>query len=299
MDGLNKYEFLSKEDLEKYKNEMFSSICSDKEFIEYIKKEGFSLDDIKNNISLFNNYLDNYNIVKNIKDYQDCVKYGVSSRLILKKDGNEIIKTYDVLDPVKENMAYFSRFIIKDFPSEMDYLSLNDLDNKSLKNKILGKIKNGNWIYLNGATRSGKTYCSICFLNYLMKNYKGHVAFLDATVSFQNIINLFFSHDIDDKNEFYIILKKLIKCKILVIDNFGMEYKNSHIRDAFLIPLIDGRNKEKCITIINSCYSINDIDKLYKFKSDVWGLVSKHLMDVICDKSDGEIVTSVTANLYK
>ena len=73
-------------------------------------------------------------------------------------------------------------------------------------------------LYFLGASRTGKTYLSIAIVNNFIKNSEGKVAFLNTTMRFQELIDLLFSKNVNDKNEFNNLLKALVF-------NFALDYQ--------------------------------------------------------------------------
>ena len=59
-------------------------------------------------------------------------------------------------------------------------------------------------------------------------------------------------------------LDKLKECDLLVLDDFGNEFKSDFVRDNILFPLISYRLREKKFTIITSNYSMEDIAMMYQ-----------------------------------
>ena len=52
-------------------------------------------------------------------------------------------------------------------------------------------------------------------------------------------------------------------CQVLIIDDFGSEFKNDFIRDAILMQIIVKRSAKKLFTIFTSDYTIDQIETLY------------------------------------
>lgn len=294
MEEFNKINYVSEEELNNYKKELYQSILDDREFFTKITNEGFSKEEIYANLTKFDEYRKNYNIVKNIENYEDCKKYNCYEAISLYKDGRFIERQVEVLAPVKENMLYFTRFLYKDFDKKFNDIRYKDIDNKSLRKELNENIKNGKWLYLYGGHRSGKTFASIATCNEFIKAKEGMVAFIDTTKTFNDILKDYFN----DKETFNKNLKKLINCEVLVLDNFGAEYKNDMIRDALLIPLLQGRMENKKLTIFTSNYTISEVTTLYSNGKKVGELMSRQIKDIIESSIDGPIEFTSQDGLY-
>ena len=94
------------------------------------------------NLSLFDEWRKNFNIVKNIKSYQDCVKFNTFEKLILVRDKKFIDREYEVLPYVLDNIVYNSRFIVKDFSDNFNSLSLRNIDSKTQLSLVKTQLKN-------------------------------------------------------------------------------------------------------------------------------------------------------------
>ena len=63
-------------------------------------------------------------------------------------------------------------------------------------------------------------------------------------------------------------LQDLIAVDLLVLDDFGNEYKNVFIRDTIIYPLLNERLKNGKLTWFTSAYTVKDIINMYSFKSN-------------------------------
>jgi DNA replication protein DnaC len=286
-------------DLEDYKNEIYNKISSDKEFYASLIRHGFCDAEILSHLSTFNDYYNNYLIKKQIKTYADCVRLNCFNAMFLTKDENkDIVRTFEPFAPVKEKIDYNSCFITKDFDDEFDNLKWSDIKNANIKKNISSLIKNNKWIYLSGATRCGKSYIAIALLNnFISKNHK-KVAFINATTRFKELMDLYSSYNKDDKEEFFKEFDLYCNCDLLVIDDFGNEYKNEGIRDNVVIPLIKNRVSKNKLTIFTSEFSIDDVCTLYSINKQVGEIKSKQLKNILRSKIDAELLISSVPGLY-
>ena len=71
---------------------------------------------------------------------------------------------------------------------------------------------------------------------------------------------------------------------ILVLDNLGEEKQSEWVRDDIIGSIIDYRNKNNGVTFITSCYSLEEIEKMYnvsKTNSEVGKMKANKFVDKI------------------
>ena len=161
---------ISTNDLKEYAKELYNQILND-EFYHVLVEEGWNQEEIFNNVTKFKEYLDDMHKAQSIKTFEDCLKYNMTQRLILVRNGKFIDRDYITLLPFKEYTEYLERFVARDFgslPTDADL----DKCMKKLKNGILGEFKKNKWVYLYGVQRSGRSYAALAFLNYIYKKRK-------------------------------------------------------------------------------------------------------------------------------
>ena len=59
-------------------------------------------------------------------------------------------------------------------------------------------------------------------------------------------------------------MREIVKtCDILVLDNLGEEKQTEWVRDDVISSIIDYRSKNNLITFITSCYTLEELEKMY------------------------------------
>ena len=117
-------------------------------------------------------------------------------------------------------------------------------------------------IFLHGNRMTGKTFLlAVYSKEYINKGY-GTVAFVDAPSEIKHLNDLNFS----SKESFAKRLNELMDVDLLVLDDFGNEYKNEFIRDTIVYPLLDYRLKNNKLTWFTSSYKLDDITQMYALK---------------------------------
>ena len=75
---------------------------------------------------------------------------------------------------------------------------------------------------------------------------------------------------------------------ILVLDDFGNEFKNDFVRDAILFPILSTRASKRLLTIFTSDFTISDIEALYS-NTKAGAIRAKQIAKLIQSMCDEEI----------
>lgn len=277
---------ISNNDLEDYKKELYGKILNS-EYFEILIKEGFTKEEIFNNVSKFNDYINDCEISKKIKTYADCVAFNKFDRLVLRKEGNIIERDFEPLEPYKKHLEFLKKFIVKDFPDELDdayFLNVR----QGVKKSISEKIKSNKWVYLYGAIRSGRTYAAVSVINRKYINEIDSIAFLNCPKRFKELLDLYFN----DRVYFNEVFESYVNADYLVLDDFGSEYKNEALRDSILIPLLKERILNDRLTTFTSDFKLSEITELYSFSKSGSNILVKQFIDLLKSKIDKEILVS-------
>ncbi len=248
-----------------YAKELYKKFINDDELYKEAIDDGFSNEEIYNHIGLFNDLKENRDIDRRITSLNDCYYYNHFFYFKIIRNGISFDKVYSANKYYAEFLKYSSRFIYKDFDDAFDNIKMKSIDNKRAGKLIQNCYKNRYWIYLYGPFRSGKTYLAISFVNSIIEHENYKVAFINTIARFDELIGLYFKN----RNEFYEKIEGLKKVDLLVLDNFGSEYKNNYIRDLILKPILIYRSQfDNLITVFTSQYRYNDVIKMYEFNQN-------------------------------
>lgn len=281
----------SNDDLEDYRKELFTAIQDDPDY-KVIIEQGFTNEDVFNNVTKFDEFLNDLKMARKIKTYEDCKLFDKYERVVLYRKGEIIEKQYVPLKPYQDYLDVLKKFVIRDIPlgdENADYKALS----KGLKKSISMKIKEGKWVYLYGAVRSGRSYAASSLINRKYSTECDSIAFLNCPIRFKELSELYFK----DSPYFKELMNEYCKVDFLVLDDFGSEYKNELVRDSILIPLLKSRILNKKITCFTSDFKIEEVRELYTFKKDNNSIMIKQLMDMLQMNCGKEIVTS-TLSIY-
>ena len=264
-------------ELEKATRELYNAFVNDVELYKEVKSQGFTDQDIFDNIGHFSDLKADREKEKLVKTFDDCKKYDCFYHTNLVRKPYGIEKVYDATAPYKEHLKYIGHFIIKDFNDDYNNIEWKKLLNKSAKKAVSEEIKANNWVYLTGTLRTGRTYLAIAILNNFVSKNDERVAFIDAPKTFGMLARLYFI----DRNDFEDLMNQLKECSLLVIDNFGTEVKNSIVRDAIVIPLLEYRATTNKLTVFTSNHDIKRIATMYQIKKDAGGEVAAQFLESI------------------
>ena len=165
-------------------------------------------------------------------------------------------------------LQYFSSPLAKAFPKadfknfDLSYYENDDFEQMRDVKNFLSKYATGfsmdkESLFLWGDPGLGKTFSSACIAKKVME--KGYdVVYESASKIFSLMEEGHFSRDEIKKNS----SSRLLLCDLLIIDDLGTELKNTFTLSA-LYDIINGRMLEKRPTIINTNYTIKELEELY------------------------------------
>ncbi|MBQ9266253.1 MAG: ATP-binding protein [Bacilli bacterium] len=273
--------------LKKYKEELYARIVKSQYYNEFLA-HGFSDEDIKNNLTKFIEYIDDAEISKKIKTYEDCKVFNKFDRIMLKKDNGYIEKEYVALEPFTKFIKYSNAFFIRDLDDEyMNSVYIKNL--RDVKIYIKESFLSNSWIYLYGALRSGRTYAASSIVNKKYLEKENSVAFLNSPKRMKELCDLYFR----SREDFEELMKVYSEIDCLVIDDFGQEQKNKILRDNILYVILSKRFAENKMTIFTSDFSLEEICTLYsKLKDDNNDIMAKRFAELLKSKIKKGQVTS-------
>ena len=269
------------DEIEEYQKELYNKIFNS-EYYPLLMEQGWTNEEIFNNVTKFNEYISDLELSKKIKTYSDCIKYNKFQRVILTLKNQVIEREYIPLKPYADHVKYLSHFERRDFNDELINANWANLK-QGVKKYIAEHLKQNKWIYLTGPIRSGRTYSAAALINkqYVKKDEK--IAFVNTPKLITELNNEFFKN----KLEFNEDLNLYSTIDVLVLDDFGSEYKNEIVRDMMILPILRARATNDLVTIFTSDYSINEVGQLYSFTrtTDIVGKQLKELLTSKCDKA--------------
>jgi len=285
---------VSNDELNDYEEECFFKIKKNPDFYGLLLNNGFEDLSIKKFIGSCNAYYNDYLEWQKLKTIDDINESGVQYGYNLKLVDGQLTRERYLLPAYQNYMDFQSKFLFKDYPDSFDKVTLKNVDNITLKAKIKKQVKDKNWIYITGAIRSGRTFCSIALINASANKGSNNLAFIDCQTRIKELQDLFFN----DKTDFNKRMEMLKEAHVLVLDGFGNEYINNIVKENIVLPILLARASNKKTTIFTSDFSIDEIISLYsKYGKDGTDIKVKQLSKLLKSMIKEEIVTS-KSSLY-
>ena len=256
---------------EKFLKKIEDSIFENPVAVKYCHSLGLSDQDIRDNAPKIFDFSEDIKNCKNCKGLKYCNKD--PKYLVTNITYEEGVVDRNILPCKKylEQINFKKRFVVIDFSEEFfDLYITSDVSNLQAKSKkeILSKYKktaidkkSNDWIYIKGDMSTGKSFLAsiLCVDSARNKSYDS-ISFIDVPERFKELTDLAFQKS----PKFNDLLDKIKNSEMLVLDDFGNEFKSDFVRDNILFPILSYRGKNKLFTIITSNYSISDICTMYQ-----------------------------------
>lgn len=275
-------------------NETVSALLSDPLIQKKMTELHLDATALQKNLPLFLAYQESAHICEHCKGMDKCQANPPCLTMDLTIDEDGFVgRTFGPCKLKEAEEQTRRSYLYHDF--EDDLLSLTPFSfgrskriNEYAK-KITNALPSGNkesprWIYFTGSSTS-KNAIIISVCNVLASKGKS-IAYLDTNRRFDEFKGL----SIESKAKFEKTMNEIALCDIVVLDDFGNEYKSDYVRDQILMPLLNYRAKKNLCTIFISDYSLSEIKDLYDY-SRASAVIAKRLVNMIEEKTQG--VTNV------
>ncbi len=247
--------------------EELASIKADALIYPQIEALGLSVKEAKLNIAALMDFRDDFHYCHDCPGLAACKKANPHFSLVLERDGERLVRHYDPCVQMMSLSSFKNRYIRCSFPDEWRDASINGMEMSvsSRKSAVIAMSKivkgDGKWLYFNGKAGSGRSYMLACFANNLtLKNGAG--AFCDTNT----ILSELKDKSINDKPGFEELFSALANASVLVLDDFGNEFKSEYVYTSILFPLLLERDKKNLPTAFASDFTIASIANMYKTK---------------------------------
>ncbi|MDY0345645.1 MAG: hypothetical protein WCX85_00385 [Bacilli bacterium] len=285
-----KVPFFDKTELDTYIEQMVDELRKDVEVYEVIKQTvNPTLKMVRENISKFIAFKEDFDYCRKCPGVDNCRKATPHLQMRLVNDDGIIERSFTPCHKILKRIEIDSKYIYADFPEEWKEASLKTLDKTSERNRIIrlfSQILQGNstrWIYTRGGHRVGKSFLMATLVNDFIAAMRSSAAFINSANRIKEINDLSFS----DKAEFAKKIVELSNIPLLILDDFGNEYKNDFIRDTIVLPILIERAKNQRLTFFTSDFSINEIGQLYE-TSKAGAIRAKQLTRLLKEMAEEE-----------
>ena len=256
---------ITKKELKEMQDEVFSNLKA----IKYLTNLGLTETQINENIDKVYDFacdMKNCAGCKGIKFCNKDPRFLVNS--VSYKNGF-IERTITPCKKYLEHVNFKNKLLQYDFPEEwLDNYINKDISNiKAIAQQtVLKKYafalqgKSSEWVFLKGDIASGKSFMAATLCADAARNDAfSSIAFINVPSKFKQLSDLAFQKNPLFNSE----IEKLQNVEMLVLDDFGNEFKSDFVRDNILYPILSMRVKNKKFTIITGNYSIDDCADMY------------------------------------
>ena len=254
--------------------------------VKFCKEQGMSEQVMEDNITKIYDFVRDVNYCRKCPGIKKCKKDNAYLN-------TKVTYSYGVVDtqliPCKEilkRVSFERQFLVRDFSDEWLDVVMSDIDKSQPKTEAsqvyMQYLRNEgtNWLYLTGGIGSGKSYFAAALsIDLAKRGLKGKapICFINSS---KRILELSELSKQKNSDEFKKKLEQYSTVPVLVIDDFGHEYKNDFTRDAIVNEIITTRCNKKLFTIITSNFSLDEIEVLYS-TSNAGAIMSKQIVRTI------------------
>ena len=253
--------------------------------LKFLKELGMSDEVMEKNITKIYDFVRDINYCRKCPGIKKC-----------KKDNSYVISkvtySYGVVEnqlipcpEILKRVSFERQFLVRDFADEWLDVVMSDINKSQSKTMAMEtymkylRNESTDWIYLTGGIGSGKSYFAAALsIDLAKRGLKGKspICFINSSKRILELsdLNKQKSEDFKKKLEMYSTVP------VLIIDDFGHEYKNDFIRDAIINEIITTRCNKKLFTIITSNFSLDEIEVLYS-TSNAGAIMSKQIVKTI------------------
>lgn len=279
------------EDDNELRQEMKKMYLQCPQAIKYLKDLGIPDEKIDDNIVKIFDFVCDINYCNKCPGVKKCAKQNplLCTRIVY--TNGEVDRQLVPCKELLKQVVFQNQFTVRDFDENWLDSNLRSIDRNAGRDEALNryrefvKDKKNNWIYLTGGKNSGRSFFAAALVVDAARRERGPVCFLNSTLRFRELVDMGYGknkEDFDKKLELY------SNTPILVLDDFGNEYKNDFVRDAVLFPILSTRASKKLLTIFTSDFTLEDIEALYS-NTKPGAIRAKQICRLIKSMCDKEI----------
>lgn len=267
MEKLDPRNYVQTEDntMASYIDELVIKLREDLPVYGELRRLNMTVKEVKDNIARLTDFRNDYNYCKNCPGIDNCDKTIPHLKMAIVRSGNLINSNYEPCDKIVEKIKIDSQYLYSDFPDEWKNSTLTTLDLSANRRPVIKefnsilKKESRRWLYLTGNSGVGKSFVLVTFANTFAKGGSGRVAVINVPARFKELSDL----SRINKDNFASALVQLSSIPLLILDDFGNEYKSEYVRDNITIPLLLQRQRNGLPTFISSQFTIDEIKEMY------------------------------------
>ena len=250
----------------KKKDAVADELLTKKEIKDIIKKLNVGMEEFSYYLGYFLSYYEDRMFCKQCTNIEGCAKEikGTILKLVRQEDGS-LEREYTLCPKKEEQRKLKNNYLIRDFNDELLKIDIDNMENKKGRFEYEKRIMQietldaSEGLFVSGGSSSGKSYPLIALCNEFVKEENKTCAFVDVKTFIDSLKNTF-----SFNKENYVKLMDTVKnADILVLDNLGEEKQSEWVRDDVIGTIIDYRSKNNSLTFITSCYTLNELEKMY------------------------------------
>jgi len=278
------------DDLASLQADFIAKINDDAQFLAKLKALGLSSEAVRSNLGTLIDFQEDFDYCQQCPGLEKCAKATPHYEMGVTYDGKFLDRKYSPCHRVTERMMMDARYLVRDFPQAWEDDDLRKIDKTQTRNPLIIELssilagKSKRWVFTRGKVRSGRTYILACFSNMFAKNVASPVAFCDSSTLVERLKGL----SITDKKAFEKEFEALEKAPLLVLDDFGNEFKSDFAFSTLLFPLLNYRSKNDLITMFTSDFTISEIGDMYSQK--VAPARGKQLVNLLTSLTEKEFI---------
>ena len=253
--------------------------------VKFCRDQGMTDEIMEENITKIYDFVRDVNYCRKCPGLKKCKKENAYLN-------TKVTYNYGVVDtqliPCKEilkRVSFERQFVVRDFSDEWLDVIMSDIDKSQAKTEAsqvyMSYLRNegNNWIYLTGGIGSGKSFFAAALsIDLAKRGLKGKcpICFINSSKRILELSELSKQKSDDFKKK----LELYSTVPVLIIDDFGHEFKNDFIRDAIVNEIITTRCNKKLFTIFTSNFSLDEIEVLYS-TSNAGAIMAKQIVKTI------------------
>ena len=261
--------------------------------VKFCRDQGMTDEVMDQNITKLYDFVRDINYCRKCPGIKQCKK---DNAYLISK----VVYSYGVVETnlipcpeILKRVTFERQFLVKDFTDQWLDSVMGDVDKSKEKTaasqNYMKYLRNEDyrWLYLTGGIGSGKSFfAAVMSIDLAKRGLKGKcpICFINASKRFLELSDL----NKQKSDEFKKKLELYSTVPVLIIDDFGHEFKNDFIRDAIVNEIITTRCNKKLFTIFTSNFSLDEIEVLYS-TSNAGAIMSKQIVKTIKAMCGSEI----------